>query len=88
MAGRGVVRRHDVVLTEGAGGLHAATTSRHPVDRVQGTTYRGRVGIRRRLRRMIVGSRVENMLAYPGSFSFSVSELFRGNERDRQQNSA
>lgn len=60
-ADRRVVRRPDIVLTKGAG-LRAPTTTRHPVDRVQGTSYGGqtRVGICRQPRGVIVGSRVEN----------------------------
>lgn len=77
--GRRVVRRHDVVLTEGAGCLYAPTATRHPVDRVQGTSYGGptRVGICRRPRGVIVGSRVENMLAYPKSSSSFTDKLFK-----------
>lgn len=71
--------RHDVVLTEGAGGLRAPTTTRHPVDRVQGTSYGGqtRVGICRRPCGVIVGSRVENMLAYPRGSSSFTDKLFK-----------
>lgn len=61
-AGRRIVRRHDVVLTEGTD-LHTPMMTGHPVDRVQGTSYRGqtRVGICQRSRGVIVGSRVENI---------------------------
>lgn len=45
-----------------------------PGDNLQGTSGNSSASSSR----MIVGSRVENMPACPGSFSFSVSELFRG----------
>lgn len=78
-AGRRIVRRHDVVLTEDAGGLRAPMTTRHPVDRVQGTSYRGqtRVEICRRPRGVIAGSRVENTPAYPKSSSSFTDKLFK-----------
>jgi len=78
-AGQRVVRRHDVVLTKGVGSLRASTTTKHPVDRVQGTSYRGqtRVGICRHPRGVILGSRVENMLAYPKSSSSFTDKLFK-----------